>query len=214
MPPKTQIFLCISFLLFPEITYAKNVVKWDVKFGFKNATLKIGDDTNIDLTINYINTSELIDFNTTIQLVSASTNIVKVSKNILLDDFKNYTWSGTFTVNPVGLGKTNIHIQVNREDDSEILFQKMHISVLRNRIEFNMDNIFFPEVSLYLSHIYYVLFNMLFGAVFDVGRLKALLLKPLEMSISFVFNLLFVPLVGNFLYFFQFSFHLFIINFN
>lgn len=193
----SMIIVYFSVIFLTQITDAKNEINWEVKFGFTKAIMKIGEQTDFDLTINTVNKLDLIASNATIRLISSDANIVKVSKIIQLREFKNDTWSGKFVVTPVGLGETNIYAETDRGNKPEISFNRMDITVLRNRIVFNIDEWILPRFSFYASHILIVMFNILFGAVFDLKKLKALIQMPLQVSVAFMFNLLTVALVGN-----------------
>lgn len=192
---KNLYFSSILLLCVIPIIFAENEVKWGVKFDPIMSTAKLSVNTDFEVTI-YNVSSDILQSNAIICLLSSNTRNLKVSKIIPLHEFKNGTWKGSFTVRPVRLGEAFVYVEINRGNKLEIAYRVMRIIIERNVIDVDLDKLLFPQFTSIFIHTFYVILNMTFGAVFDLQNLKKILKKPHGIAIAFLISLCILPLVS------------------
>lgn len=190
--------VCISVLFLictTQLIYAENEAKWFVRFKPVWGEVNLRVNTDFELTIHNVS-SDILQSNAIIRLVSSDTKKLKVSKIIPLYAFENGTWHGIFTVTPVQLGKANIYVQIDYGNKIEISYRMMSIFIRRNRIDVDLDESIFSGFTYYFIHFFYILLNITLGAAFNLKKLKAIIRMPSGVGIAFLLNLCILPLVS------------------
>lgn len=181
----------LNYILVVLLLVCPLIQAWTVHFEPENVTTIYVDDTvTVNVTLNGLDGVHLIkDEEATISIVSDS-DILKVSKQIDLDEITDGSWTGEFNITGVFLGKSRIFAEiVSKHGDMELSNQTLTVVILRK--EKRIDRIFNLSVAALVTILY-----INFGAALDLGKVKEILVRPIGPLIAFGCKFLFMPLVS------------------
>lgn len=180
-----------------HFTSAENEIEWEAKFDRNVMSMNIGEPDEFLLLLKFLKKSQSEKANTTIRLVSSHPEIVQVLKTIPLSEVSDL-WNGFHVeIQPVGLGKANVSVEITRNDTIEMPDNHVEVSVTRSHMikKFKPQNVLFY---LKFMQYFYILMNVCFGAALDVKKLKAILANPIGPSLALISNFVILPLVRAF----------------
>lgn len=178
---------CMILIVQNFLAFSIDPNEWNANFEPSNITVHMNDVKALNLTLNQLDTVNLVKNNATISVVS-DTKILQVSKLISLDEIVNGSWSGSFNVSAIFLGNANVFVRIEQNGSIELSRNLLPIVIIRE--ERLIDTIFTISVASLVSILY-----INFGAALDLAKLKNILLKPIGPTIAFFGQFLFLPLV-------------------
>lgn len=145
--------------------------------------------THINLTIANLNKTELAEHSATIRVISDG-ELLSVSKEIPLNEIQdNGIWSGSFDVQAIFIGKSELFVEISRKGKDPEQSDKLPVIIVRP--ERLIDTIFIISVATLVSILY-----INFGAALDLGKVKGVLRRPVGPAIAFFCHFIFLPLVS------------------
>lgn len=179
--------LCIESGASASVRAAKSP-KWTAFFRPENITVHMHHDQAVNLTLFDLDTTDLIEKNATIRLVSDS-DILQVSRQIPLIEIQDGEWSGSFNVSAVFLGNARVHVII--ETDGSVIQSHESLPVIIIREERVIDKLFTVSVAMLVSILY-----INFGAALDLTKVRGILARPIGPAIAFFCQFMFLPLVS------------------
>lgn len=167
---------------------------WNAVFGTYHPFLEMGKPKTINVKIINLNKTELIESAAKIHVVSDS-NVVDVTSQISLDEIKENTWNGSFSVSAIFIGRAKIFVEIRRkhyEPKIERSANNINLKAFRNAVL--QSN--YAEFYEYFEFVFYLILRLLCGIAINWRNLWSTLRQPIAPGISVICNFIVCPLVS------------------
>lgn len=173
---------------------SENELKWEAEFDNGWRQMDVAQVEHFGLTIRHLNTSYLNETKSRIQVVSSNFEILRVGKEIPLNEIEFGTWRGSFSAwAGHATGRVNVTVQIIRGNEAEVSSQFMFVEIHRNTVSE-------PENAYIFIKLTYVTTLMIlygcFGAVLNLKEVKSIFKSPRGLSLAFALNFVILPLVS------------------
>lgn len=177
-----------------------SAASWSAKFNPEalNNKFHMGFTESVQLTLEHLNYTQLIDNKAEIYVKSNDNKLATVYKQIDVKEIsQSGNYDGTFDVHAEFMGTTHVFVEIQNKIDGTSEKSDTILPLIIIRQETVLNHIFTGSVATLVSILY-----INFGAALDLSVLKGILKRPIGPAIGFFGQFVVMPVVSQIIKFF------------